>query len=193
MTENTDDEKIKATVHRAIDITKNVDEFYRLKAFEIILSKLLSANGVPIKYEEKGHEQKSPPQKKKGVTSLDTKIEKFAAKCKLSGEKLKNVYAFDETKPIYIVPLQGKHVENQILVSRCLLAAYEEMYAQKWVSLGEVLKAHGIGSLANLAKNLEKHPDIFRIKGQLKGRKYKLVDSAKIETFRMIHDLATGQ
>lgn len=193
MTKNADDERIKALVHRAINITKDVEEFYRLKAFEIVLSKLLSANGVPIKYEEKGQEQKSPPQKKKGGTSLDAKIEEFAAKCDLSVEKLKNVYAFEETKPVYIVPLQGRHIENQILVSRYLLVAYEEIYAQKWVSLGEVLKAHSIGSLANLAKNLENRHNIFRIKGQLKERKYKLVDSAKIETFRMIHDLATGQ
>jgi hypothetical protein len=193
MTKNADDERIKAISQQAIGITKDVEEFYRLKAFEIVLSKLLSANSVPIIYEKKDQEQKLLTQNKKEGISIEAKIEAFAAKCNLPIEKLKNVYAFEQEKPVFIVPLQGSHAEKQILVSRYLLAAYEEIYGQKWIGLSEVLKAHGIGSLANLAKNLEKRRDIFRIKGQLKAREYKLVDSAKIETFRMIHELATGQ
>lgn len=193
MTKIADDERIKAMLHRAIGITKDVDEFYRLKAFEIVLSKLLSADSVTESYVEKTAAQTASKQKKKGSTSLEAKIEAFAAKCNLSVEKLKNVYSFEETKPVYIVPLQGSHKENQVLVSRLLLAAYEEVYGNKWAGLNEALADHGIGSLGNLAKNLENRPEIFRKKGQFRNREYKLVDSAKVETFHIINELATGQ
>jgi hypothetical protein len=185
MAKNPEDEIIKAMIQRTIEITKGFEESYRLKAFEIVLSKLWA----PIGVEGKREEQKGTV-KKTGATTLEAKIEEFAAKCDISVEQLKNIYDFQEDKPIYTIPLQENHAENQVLVSRYLLTAYHEVYGKTWVGLNQVLQEHGIGSLSNLAFNLKKHDDIFRQRGQRKAREYKLVDAAKQGTFQMIHDIA---
>lgn len=41
MTKNSDDEQIKAKIMRAISITKDFEEPYRSKSFEIILANFL--------------------------------------------------------------------------------------------------------------------------------------------------------
>jgi hypothetical protein len=189
MTKNAfNDEKIKAIIQRSINIVKDVEEPYRLKAFEVVLSKLWSS------LEEKEKHKGEIPQKRE-ETSLEIKIENFAKKCNVSTEQLKNVYDFEEEKPTFILArtLQGSHSERQVLVSRCLLAAYDEVYGKKWVSLRKVLDEHSIGSLQHLARNLERRLDIFRIRGKGKSTEYKLTDTAKSETLDMIRALATGQ
>jgi hypothetical protein len=69
MAKNADDERIKTIVQRAIGITKNIEDPYRLKAFEIVLSKLLSDN-VTGKSTEKRLELKLPAGTKKGDAPL---------------------------------------------------------------------------------------------------------------------------
>ena len=65
------DNKIKTAIQRAINIVKDVEEPYRLKAFEVALSKLW-----PTSLEAKqGGEKKT---KKPQGASLESKIEDFA-------------------------------------------------------------------------------------------------------------------
>ncbi|MEM2102104.1 MAG: hypothetical protein QXM22_01155 [Candidatus Bathyarchaeia archaeon] len=180
---NTEDEKIEALIQRAIRIVEKVREPYRMKAFEVVLSNLLVS---PL------FERKEKQKETKGAEgTLDERIAEFAAECKLTVEQLKSVFEFQQDKPIFIVPRQvgSTHAQNQVLVSRYLLAAYGEIYGKEWVSLVPVLTDHGVGSLANLAVNLKRHPTVFNIKGQGKGTEYKLVEAAKHETFNMIHNL----
>ena len=126
------------------------------------------------------------------ATTIEATIEEFAAKCNLSIKQLKNVYHFEKDKPVFVVSLEGKQSEKQIIVSRLLLAAYGEVYGQQWLNLSQALESHGIGGLANLSKYLDNKPEVFLKKGQTKSRQYKLVDSAKVETFKMINQIATG-
>ena len=42
MAKNLEDERIRAEIQRAISITKDVEEPFRLKAFEIVLSRSLN-------------------------------------------------------------------------------------------------------------------------------------------------------
>ena len=190
MTNNLDDEQIIAKIQRAINITKDLEEPYRSKAFEIILPNLLVGR-IDSTSNEKKVEQKTPPSTSQEDTlNHEAKIESFASKCNVTPEQLKNVYHFEPEKPIYIVPFRGSDSDKQINVSRFLLAAYEEVYDVEWISLRKDLTEHGIKSLANLARNLDKHSELFRSKGQQKGTAYKLVDTAKLETFKMIRELA---
>jgi len=179
---NTKDEKIEALIQRAINIAEKVREPYRLKTFEVVLSNLLVS---PL------FERKEEPEGKKGIeASLEERIAEFAAKCDLSVEQLKSIFDFQDNKPVFIIrQLGGTFAETQVLVSRYLLAAYSEVYAKEWVSLRQVLAEHRIGSLDNLAANLQSHPDIFGIRGQKKATEYKLLEVAKSETFKMIHNL----
>jgi len=179
-------EKIKAIIQRAINIVKGVEEPYRLKAFEVVLSKLW-----PASLEERKEREKKP--KKPEGMNLEAKIEDFADKCNVSVEQLTNIYDFQKDKPLLIVPLQGNHRERQVFASRYLLVAYSEIYGQKWVNLRQPLSEQGVRSLQNLAENLKKHREIFRSRGRGKAMEYKLVDAAKRETFDMIRALATGQ
>lgn len=173
-----DDEKIKGMIQRAINIVADVEEPYRMKAFEVVLSRLWT-----------GSYEKGQVGEIKQPGTLEEKINNFATKCNLSVDQLKSIYDLREDKPVFVWSLQGKQAEKQVLISRYLLAAYDEIYVKEWVSLYQVMKDHGISSLGNLSNNLKKQPAIFNLRGQGKAREYKLVDAAKRDTFQMIHDL----
>jgi hypothetical protein len=175
------DEKIKAMIRRAINIVADIEEPYRAKAFEVVLSRLWTGS-----YEKEQGEKVEKPG------TLEAKINNFGTKCNLSTDQLKSIYDFKEDKPVFIISLRGTHAERQVLISRYLLAAYDEVYGKEWVSLYQVLSDHGISSLGNLSNNLKKHSEIFNLRGQGKAREYKLVDAAKRDTFQMIHDLVGG-
>ncbi|MGD0978490.1 MAG: hypothetical protein ABR962_05040 [Candidatus Bathyarchaeia archaeon] len=181
-----DDERIKAIIRRAINIAKEIEEPYRLKAFEIVLSKLWAP------FAEQKTKTIETASGESGTANLEARIEEFAAKCALSVDQIENIFDFQEDGPLFTVPLQGSHAEKQVLVSRYLLAAYHEAYGKEWISLNQILAEHGVGSLDNLGANLKKHADIFRQRGRKKASEYKLVDAAERETFHMIHELSTG-
>jgi hypothetical protein len=181
--EKTSDDKIGTLIQRAIQIVEKVPEQYRLKAFEVVLSKILN---FPLS-------ERQEKREKEGVVGegFEGKIAEFAAKCNLSIEQLKSIFDFQKDKPIFIIRGLGKSfAESQVLVSRYLLAVYCEVYGKEWVGLSPVLAEHGIGSLDNLAQNLQSHTDIFGVRGQGKATEYKLLDVAKGETFGMLHNLS---
>jgi hypothetical protein len=176
------DEKIKAMIRRAINIVADIEEPYRMKAFEVVLSRLWTGS-----YEKEQGEKVEKPG------TLEAKINNFGTKCNLSIDQLKSIYDFKEDKPVFVWSLRGSYAEQHVLISRYLLAAYDEVYGKEWVNLNQVLaRDHGISSLGNLSKNLKKHSEIFNLRGQGKAREYKLVDAAKRDTFQMIHDLVGG-
>jgi hypothetical protein len=165
MTEN--DSEIKQKINRAINLTKDLDEPYRSKAFEIIFNDLLHSQIKTEPAVVKPNNEKKPD---KGTfengLDLNKKIENFATKCGLSVQQLKNVYDFTDNKPIVIIPRKGTEIENQILTSRLLLVAYDEIFNQEWISLRQDLTEHGIKSLGNLAANLDRNSQLFRSRGQ---------------------------
>jgi hypothetical protein len=110
----------------------------------------------------------------------------------LSLEQINSVFDFQNDAPYFTVPIQTNNSEKQILVSRCLLLAYRDVYRKDWVKLNQVLAEHGIGSLQHLSENLKKHPELFRQKGQRKGSVYKLAASAIRETYELIRGYGAG-
>lgn len=193
MAKNPDDERIRAEIQRAINITKDFEEPYRSKAFEIILSKSL---GSPVSSSTLERKQGSEKEQGKQTghsepSSFEARIRDFAEKCNLDIPKLRNVFEFEADKPIFIITLNKAQSEKQTFVSRLLLAVYKEIYGQEWLSLAQVLESNGISS-RNLSRTLDKQPDIFRKKGEKSKRQYKLVDSAKTETYKMIYQIANG-
>jgi hypothetical protein len=189
MAKNSEDERIKAEIQRAINITKDLDEPYRVKAFEIILSRRLVSSSTIENTQEQKEAQRGDTKPQE--LSLENKIEGFARKCGITSEQLKNVYHFDPDKPLFVVNLNDNDAIKQVEISRYLLVAYEEVYGQEWVSLRPVLEEHRVGSLNNLARNIDRS-EVFRKKGQKKNMVYKLADTTKIETFNLIRGLATS-
>ncbi len=188
MTMPYDDEQLKAKIQRAINITKDLDEPYRSKAFEIVLSSSINHQLIT----EKETEQKKTENAPTTESGLDAKIQNFANKCNLKVEQLKNVYEFEEDTPIFIVRFKKTETEKQILISRLLLVAYEEVYDQEWLSLKQILKNHGVKGLKHLSENIEKS-GLFLKKGGTKSTQYKLVSSIKFETCKMVAQLAKGE
>lgn len=190
MNEQIEDKQIKAAIKRAIDVSKDFEEPYRLKAFEIILAHSLSNS---FRIGEKIEQTLTIESTPSGVPTLNTNIQNLSKKCDLSIEQLKNVYDFQEKYPILIIPLKGNQSEKQILASRLLLVAYDEVYGQEWLSLTEVLQNHGIGALQHLSENLDRAQNIFLKRGERNTRQYKLVNSAKIASYKIISQIAKGE
>lgn len=184
--EKSNDNKMDTLIQRAIKIAEKVPEPYRLKTFDVVLSNFLTSPTFGKKEEQK----RNQPQEVVGEGGLGERVAQFASKCNLSIEQLGSIFEFQSDKPVFIIRgLGGTDAERQVQISRYLLAAYGEVYGKEWVKLRAVLEDHGIGSLANLAKNLTKHSTIFNVKGQAKGTEYKLIDAAKRETFGLINGL----
>jgi hypothetical protein len=171
-------EEIKEKIQLAIQAVADVEEPFKTKAFEVILSALLKKPKVIIK----------------GATTLDQKIAEFANEANVEVSKLDDIFEFGEDKPIFIGRVEGSEIEKQVQISRCLLAAYESVYGKDWVGssiLWKALDDYGVGALANLAKNLGKYEDEFRAKGQRRGRQYKLTQQGRKNALDLIRQLST--
>lgn len=183
-------EEIKEKIQLAIQAVADVEEPFKTKAFEVILSTLLK------KPETEG--RAPPPPSTRVITkeakTLDQKIAKFANEADVEVSKLRDIFEFEEDKPIFIGRVEGSEAEKQVQISECLLVAYKSVYGKAWVKaslLSEALDDYGVGSLANLAANLGKCEEEFRAKGQRRGRQYKLTQQGIKNALDLIRQLST--
>ena len=183
-------EEIKEKIQLAIQAVADVKEPFKTKAFEVILSTLLK------KPEAEGHVTQRPSTKviAKGAKTLDQKIAEFANETNIEIRKLKDVFEFDEDKPIFIGRVEGSEAEKQAQISKCLLIAYKSVYRKDWVEasfLSRALDDYGVRSLKNLATNLGKLKDEFRTKGQSRWKQYKLTQQGRKTALDLIRQLST--
>lgn len=177
--------EIKNKIQLAIQAVVDVEEPFKTKAFEVVLSRLLEepeAKGRP-----------SPVQTTlKEAKTLNEKIARFAKKVNLDVDKLKDVFEFKEDKPLFIAKVEGTNAEKQVKFSQCLLVVFDEIYERDWLEtsiLRQMLDDYGI-SLANLARNLTNRKEIFRKMGQTQATKYKLTGQGKKKALELIRELA---
>jgi len=184
-------EEIKEKIELAIQAVADVEEPFKTKAFEVILSMLLK------KPETERHAAPSPTSTKtitKKAKPFDQKIVAFANEANVEVGRLNDVFEFEEDKPIFIGRVEGSEAEKQVQISKCLLAAYKRVYGKAWVKtslLSEALDDYGVGSLANLAANLGKCEEEFRAKGQFRGRQYKLTQQGMKNALDLIRQLSS--
>jgi hypothetical protein len=183
-------EEIKKKIQLAIQAVADVEEPFKTKAFEVILSTLLKKS--------EAEERVTPPSSTKVITkgakTLDQKIAAFANEANVEASKLKDIFEFEEDKPIFIGNVEGSEAEKQVQISKCLIVAYKNVYGKAWVKvalLSEALDDYGVGSLANLAANLGKCEEEFRAKGQRRGRQYKLTQQGIKNALDLIRQLST--
>jgi uncharacterized protein with NAD-binding domain and iron-sulfur cluster len=178
-------EEIKKKIQLAIKAVADVEEPFRNKAFEVVLSRLLEEPEV------KG--RPSPvPMTLKGAKTLNEKIARFAKKVNLDVDKLKDIFEFKEDKPVFIAKVEGTDGEKQGKASQCLLIVFDEIYEKDWLEtsiLRQMLDDYGI-PLANLARNLTNQKEIFRKMGQKQATKYKLTGLGKKKASELIRELA---
>lgn len=119
MSDKSSDEQLKAIIKRAIDITKDFEEPYRSKAFEIILANSLSAS-LNIGQKNEAISPRGDITVK--PSSIQTNIQNLAKKCNVSIEQLNDIFDFQETYPIFIVPLKEMNQRNRrLFLDFCLL------------------------------------------------------------------------
>lgn len=179
-------EEIKKQIQTAIDAVKDFDEPYRSKAFEVILSK--SIERIAIEKDVKAKEKGKP-------STLEGKIEKFAESSNLSVGQLENVFEFSENNLKFITPLSGSIAERQVSFTQCVLIALEKVFGKKSINaldLAKKLDDYGLSG-HHLARNLQRHPNIFRKIGKKRGTKYKLTDVGKSSALELVRALATSR
>lgn len=183
-------EEIKERIQLAIQAVADVEEPFKTKAFEVILSALL-------KQPETERRPATPLSAKviaKGAKTLDEKIANFANEANVEVRKLKDIFEFDEDKPMFIGKVEGSEAEKKVQISKCLLVAYKIVYRKDWVDasfLSKALDDYGVRSLANLAANLGKCEEEFRAKGKGRGRQYKLTQQGRKNALDLIRQLST--
>lgn len=186
--------QIKNKIKTAIEAVSDIEEPFKTKAFEVILSKLLE------KSEETGQPTATPSPTSttlvtlKGEKTVEERIVRFAKRCNLSVTELRDVIESEEDGPIFIGKIEGTDAEKQVKASQCLLATYENVHQRDWIEasmLSQNLADSGV-PLANLARSLKSQKEIFRKMGKKKkNTKYKLTGLGKKKAYELIRKLAT--
>lgn len=174
-------------------VSEETDETYKTEAFKVILSKLIDSDISNISSETKHRSDKKP----KLVVNEDTLTKTdFAKKCGLETKELDDVMAIDQDIIQIIAPLEGKETEKQKIATPCILAAYEGLFGQEWVSstqLRKCLDMSGVGELDHFARNIKRQGNMVRTKGKKPNLEYRLVGPGRLEAFKIIKRLAKGE
>lgn len=182
----------KRKIQLAIEIVKDVPEPFRMKAFEVVLKKILMES---IKEELSSSSQKQASLTK-DITTIERKIERLAKTANVNPADLADIFHFGEKEPTFIGKFSGNEAEKQFLICRLILLAMDMIYGQNWVKgsfLGKILKDCGVGSRQHLAENLGKYRAEFRTMGQKKGKKYKLTQVGKRNAIESLRQYITQQ
>lgn len=180
--------EIKGKIQLAIDIAKDVPEPFKTKAFEVVLSSLLTG----LLPKESSSSTYAESYSAKGKISIETKIGKLARIASIEENQLKDIFHFGEKEPTFIGRVAGTEAERQVQMCRFILLAMHEIYECEWVKgsfLWKSLQDYGVGSLKNLSKNLERREAEFRAVGKRRGKKYKLTQQGRQNTIELLRQL----
>jgi hypothetical protein len=188
--------QVISEIKEIFELSKNVvheeKEPFRTEAFKIIFSELIK-NSVagqedPSSIKKNGNKERIPPDKKK--------IE-LAKLCSLSAEEVDDVFSIRENSIKIIAPINGNESFKRKIASQCYLVAAEIILEKDWVEskeLAEVLRDIGVKDLSNLAPQLKKNKEIFRIDSKRGNNKYKLTSGiGRTKACEIIHKLAKGE
>ena len=182
--------EIKGKIKVAIDAVDDVPEAFKIKAFEVVLSKLLNER----KFEANESEgEKGGSNELTAVSqSMDDKIKKMAEAAGVTVNQLNDIFQFGETTLKFIGRIEGKDAGKQVQISRLIIFAYKEVYGQEWVEgsiIREVLKDCGVGSLNHFSENLMHFENEFRTIGLKSAMKYKLTEPGKQTAITLLKQL----
>jgi len=183
-------EEIKEKIQLAMSLVEGVPEPFKTKAFEVILSNLLEGV-LPKKASHILHEETKVTE---ATRNIEPKIQKLAELVGTEVRQLKDIFQFEENRPIFIGRVNGTEAEKQVQICRLVIFVLKEVYGQEWVEgsfLWKILQDYGIGSLENLATNLKARENEFRMMGQKRGRKYKLTEPGRQNALQSLRQLAT--
>lgn len=185
-------EEIRNKIRIAVDAVQNVPEPLKVKAFEIVLNKMLStyesaaSGGQTLKHGETNTAI---------VKDMEAKLAELAHNAGISIEQLKDVFNFEVERPVFIGRVNGKESEKQFHISRLVMLAFKDVYGREWIEgsiLSKILKDYGVGSLDNLARNLTAAENEVRAMGQTRDRKYKLTETGRQNALTALKQLVTG-
>lgn len=184
--------EMKSKIQLAVEAVQDVPEPLKTKAFEIVLYKLLSMTEAPRSGESLKHTDTEALVINRDI---EVKIAQFAQAAGISLAQVKDVFEFEEARPVFIGRVSGNEKEKQFQISRLILLAFKDVYSQEWIAgsiLWKILKNYGVGSLANLAKNLTSNESEILAMGQRRDRKYKLTETGRQNALAALKQLVTG-
>ena len=142
------------------------------------------------------------PQKGKELGNkidLERGMSELATNCNITVEELKNVISIKDNKVELICPINIKNEsKKQNTATRCILITNEIVFKNEWTKtpeLKEALREIGIqDNGGNLATNLKRHTELFRIRGKNIGTEYKLTSTeGRISSYEIIRKLAKNE
>lgn len=188
-------EEFKEKMKQAKKLVEDESEPYKTEGFKIILAKLLDSSSV-IQNEDI---QSRTINIETMTKNLDVKKAELATKCNITVDELDNAISIKNNIVEIIAPLTVLNTDAQkhLVVTQCVLAVYEIVLGQEWVSssqLSECLRSVGMRDLANLAQNLRTEKDLFRYEGIKRNTRYRLTSGeGRKSAFNTIHKLAKGE
>ena len=183
-------EKIKLA-KEAVD---GENEPYKTEAFKIILSKLLESKTVQQTIDLSSNSEKIT--KATPIYKIEEKTAELADKCDLTIDELDKVIFIKDNTIEITSPISGSDARKHFIVTLCLLASYDTIHGQEWISsqtILDCLRSMGVRDITNLSSNLGKYPDLIITRGTRGHKEYRLTSGqGRIFAFNIIHKLGKG-
>lgn len=191
-----DPDKVKDKIKLAKKIVEGEkDELYKTEAFKIILSKLLESEKDVQKTDLSKNTE--TVTKQSPIDNIEEKQMGLANKCNVTINELEQVIFIKDNTIEIISPISGSDARKHVIVTQCLLAAYQIIFEQEWVSsqiIIKCLRSMGVKDVTNLSLTLKKYSDLVIGRGTRGHKEYRLTSGqGRISAFNTIHELAKGK
>ena len=185
-------EEVKEKIELARKSVEGEKEPYKTEAFKIILSKLLESGKDAQKVAITMNTEEIT--KESTIDNIKEKEAELASKCNLTIDELEQVIFIKDNAIEIISPISGSDARKHVIVTQCLLAAYQIIFGQEWVSsqtIIDCLRSMGVRDVTNLSLTLRKYPDLVIGRGTRGHKEYRLTSGqGRISAFNVIYKLA---
>lgn len=185
-------EEVKEKIKLAKQSVEGEKEPYKTEAFKIILSKLLESEKVKQKIDSSVDIEEIT--KESSIQNIEEKKAELASKCNLTINELEQVIFIKDDIIEIIAPISGSDARKHIIVTQCLLIAYQTIFGQEWISsqkIIECLRSMGVRDVTNLSLTLRKYSDLVIGQGTRGHKEYKLTSGqGRISAFNIMYKLA---
>ena len=163
--------------------------------FQITYSSLLTQNIT--KQTDSKLESIDSSEISTSTTTFDQKMKIFTEKCNLSTSDIKDIFYIDDMEIYVLIKIMGRDAEKQVIVSQCILTAYQLLFDKEWITARQLQKCvieSDVGGMDHFARNLRRRKNIIvRGKGKGAALEYKISGVGKLETFEIIRGLVRGE
>ena len=181
-------------IELAKKMVKNVDESYKIAAFQVLFANYLNSNYTSENLIVNNSFKKSATQKDENVISQKNK-EKIAKKCKIEISKLDEIFDFEDESIYLIAPLNVNNTQKTVISIACVLFCNKIGLNRSKIEAKEShpsLKRLNVNP-KNFYQIIMRHQKLFRKHGKGKFATYSLTDKGENYIIEKIQKLANGE